>query len=77
MTTNPAGVRIDGSRLRELRKLTGDNLVTFAPKADITFQYLSQIERGARRHVSPAAYGRICDALGVERIELLAKAASR
>lgn len=72
-----AGVDIAGRRVRELRKLAGHNLVTFAPKAGITFQYLSQIERGIRRSVSPEVFARICDALGVQdRRELIAGAAA-
>lgn len=66
---NPAGVQIAGSEVRKLRKLLGQNLVTFAPRAEITFQYLSQIETGVRTHVSPEVFARICDALGVPRDE--------
>lgn len=71
-----AGVAIDGDKLRELRQLSGETLVGFAPKLGITFQYLSQIERGDRTHVSPPTYAKICDALGLEdRRELLKVAA--
>lgn len=74
--SNPAAavepnVEINGVRLRKLRKLAGHNLVTFAPLVDITVQYLSQIERGDRRRVSPAVYSRICEALGIAKKELL------
>lgn len=65
MAISPAGVEIDGSEVRRIRKLLGDNLVTFAPKCGITFQYLSQIETGVRMHVSPEVFARICDALGL------------
>lgn len=76
METQPAGVAINGHRVRDLRKLAGHNLVAFAPKAGITFQYLSQIERGVRKSVSPEVFARICDALGVDdRRELIAGAA--
>lgn len=76
MEPQPAGVDIRGDLVRELRKLAGDNLIVFAPKAGITFQYLSQIERGKRRSVSPEVFARICDALGVaDRRELMAGAA--
>lgn len=67
MDENPAGVEINGPLVRELRKLSGDDLVTFAPKAAITFQYLSQIELGVRPTVSPAVFVRICTALGIAR----------
>jgi transcriptional regulator with XRE-family HTH domain len=70
-----AGVEINGALLRQLRKLTGDNLKVFAPKAQISVGYLSQIELGERRTVSPAAYERIYLALGVPKTRLLAKRA--
>lgn len=72
---SPASVEIDGAKLRELRMLSGETLVSFAPKCDITFQYLSQLERGDRRRVSPPTYARICQALGVSRRKLLKMAA--
>jgi transcriptional regulator with XRE-family HTH domain len=65
MEVTPAGVQIAGGKVREERKLLGDNLKSFAPKVGITFQYLSQIERGDRTSVSPEVFGRICDALGI------------
>lgn len=74
--TRPAGVEIDGAKLRELRQLSGDTLTTFAPKCGISLQYLSQIERGQRPRVSPPAYARICVALGVSRTALLLKSAA-
>lgn len=64
--SNPAGVQIAGGEVRKLRKLLGLNLVMFAPRAGITFQYLSQIETGVRTHVSPQVFAQICDALGIE-----------
>lgn len=69
---SPAGVEIDGTKLRELRKLTGHTLIDFAPKCGVSFQFLSQIERGDKLRVSPPTYARICDALGLDdRRELL------
>lgn len=61
----PATVDIDGAKLRELRKFNGDSLSTFAARAGITFQYLSQLELGTRRRVSPPTFAKICDALGI------------
>jgi transcriptional regulator with XRE-family HTH domain len=66
MNDNAAGVRIDGARVRSERKLAGDNQVVLAEKADITPQYLSQIETGARLTVSPAVNARLCAALGLQ-----------
>jgi transcriptional regulator with XRE-family HTH domain len=62
-----AAVEIDGAQVRERRKLLGENLVSFADKCGIGFQYLSQIERGDRPRVSPPTFARICDALGVKK----------
>jgi transcriptional regulator with XRE-family HTH domain len=76
MTTNTAGVQIAGDVLREWRKLGGYDLVTFAAKAEISFGYLGQIERGTRPTVGPAVFVRICDALGLakkDRTQLLKK----
>lgn len=79
MRTRSSGVQIAGDQVRRLRKLLGQNLTTFAPRAEITFQYLSQIETGVRTHVSPEVFARICDALGIpkqERSALIAKDAA-
>jgi transcriptional regulator with XRE-family HTH domain len=65
MQNPPSGVLIDGGDVRRRRQLKGDDLVTFAPKAQISVQYLSQIELGQRRTVSPKVFARICDALGI------------
>lgn len=62
---NAPGVQIDGEQLRARRKLSGDNLVVFAPKCGITVQYLSQIERGDRKACSPRVFAAICDALNI------------
>ncbi|WP_367128266.1 helix-turn-helix domain-containing protein [Saccharothrix sp. HUAS TT1] len=66
-TPTPAGVEINGGRVRTERQLLGHNLRAFAEKADISLQYLSQIERGDRQRVSPAVFGRICDALRIPK----------
>jgi transcriptional regulator with XRE-family HTH domain len=41
-----SSVEVDGSRLRDMRKLQGDNLRTFAEKVGISIGFVSQIERG-------------------------------
>jgi transcriptional regulator with XRE-family HTH domain len=64
--TQPAGVEVDGNALRELRKSLGYTLVAFAPKADISFGYLSQIERGWRKRVSPPVFLQLIAALGIQ-----------
>ncbi|MEW2474653.1 helix-turn-helix transcriptional regulator [Micromonospora gifhornensis] len=75
----PAAVEIDGAKLRELRQMAGANLVEFASTCEISVQYLSQIERGDRRRVSPPVYSRICRALkltGPRQRRTLLKAAA-
>lgn len=77
--SRPAGVAIDGAKLRELRQMAGFTLSEFAPTCGITFQYLSQIELGVRRRVSPPVYVRICEALkltGPRQRRTLLKAAA-
>lgn len=76
MPNPPSGVLIDGGDVRRRRQMLGDDLVTFAPKADISVQYLSQIELGGRPTVSPKVFARICDALGIpaDQREVLVKA---
>lgn len=72
-----ANVEIDGAKVREMRKLRGLTLTKLATRCDISFQYLSHIERGVRQRVSPPTYARICDALGIrDRRKLLKVAAS-
>lgn len=60
-----AGVEINGDKLRELRKHRGETLEEFAERCEISFGYLSQIERRHRPRVSPTIFGRICDALDI------------
>lgn len=71
-------VGINGYALRELRKLAGittAQLVTEVSNADgkgFDRTYLSRIENGQRRHLSPALFARIVRALHVDRRALLA-----
>ena len=76
----PAGVEIDGAKLREMRKLRGETLEVFAARAGISFGYLSQLERHRRDRCSPTYFARICDALDVppqSRAILITAAARR
>ncbi|MET0492890.1 MAG: helix-turn-helix transcriptional regulator [Actinoplanes sp.] len=61
----PTGLEIDGAKLRDLRQLAGFTITGFAPKCGVSLGYLSHIERGVRRTVSPPVFIRICDALGI------------
>ena len=65
-TPAPASVAIDGAQVRELRKLSGKTVKQLAKHVDISFQYLSAIERGTRPFVSSPVFARICDGLNVE-----------
>lgn len=79
MPNESPGVAVAGGELRRLRKLSGDNLEAFATKVGISLQYLSQVETGVRRAVSPPVFASICDALGIDpqnRESLVAKAAA-
>ncbi len=64
-TVDPTGVEINGARLRHLRKLRGLTITAFAERCRLHFTYISHIERGYRKHVSPAAFVTICDALDI------------
>lgn len=67
----PAAVEVNGDKLREKRQLAGYKLVDFAEICGLSFQFLSEVERGTKR-MSPPNYARICDALGItDRRELL------
>lgn len=61
----PASVPVRGAEIRKRRKLKGHTLTQFAARCGITFQYLSQIERGSRPRVSPPVFAAICDSLGI------------
>ena len=61
-----ASVDIDGPQVRRRRKLLGVNIAAFATRCGITEGYLSHIERGRRKTVSPKVFGQICEALGIE-----------
>jgi transcriptional regulator with XRE-family HTH domain len=63
--TTPTGVEVDGTALRELRKRLGYTVSEFAPLVPISFGYLSQIERGWRKSVSPPTFQRLVSALGI------------
>jgi hypothetical protein len=76
----PAGVEINGGRLRELRKLRGETLTGFAARCDISFGYLGRIEREPNPRVSPPTFLRLCDALNLsedERTKILSRKAQR
>lgn len=63
MPNEPAGVEIAGTPLRQLRKITGLGMGEFADAVEISYGYLSQIERGHAKVISPALFNRICNRL--------------
>ena len=64
--TAPAGVEVDGNALRELRKQLGYTITALAPQVPVSIGYLSQIERGWRKTVSPPTFQRLISALGIQ-----------
>lgn len=67
MALNSPGVDVAGEELRKLRRVSGDNLKSFAAKAGVSLGYLSQIELGDRPSVSTEVFSQICDALGIDK----------
>lgn len=65
MTQTTANVAINGDELRRRRQLAGETQDSFAALADISPAYVSHIEAGRRQTVSPPAFVRICNALGI------------
>lgn len=73
-STEPTSVEIDGREVRRRRKLAGEGMTPFAARCNISAGYLTHIERGNRKTVSPPVFAAICDALGIkDRTELLFK----
>ena len=62
----PSGVEVDGAAIRELRKRAGLTMTMLAHQVDLTLGYLSQIERGVKRTISPPAFRRIAAALELD-----------
>lgn len=56
-------IAIDGAKLRRARHEAHLTQVQLAEKAEIGQSYVSSIEDGSRKRVSPPVYGRLCAAL--------------
>lgn len=68
----PANVAVNGAAIRARRIELGENLVKFAPRVPLSFQYLSQIELGRRPRVSPRTFRLLAEALDMtDRIDEL------
>lgn len=61
----PSGVEVDGNAIRELRKQLGFTITGLAPRVPMSIGYLSQIERGTRKVVSPPKFRELVSALGI------------
>jgi transcriptional regulator with XRE-family HTH domain len=68
--------KVDGGRLRELRKSLGLSQAALAEKARTTQVTISLLERGERT-AQPRTVRKLADALGVEPRELVAQRAGR
>lgn len=69
MPNEATGVNVAGGNLRRLRKIKGIGMGAFAKSVEISYGYLSQIERGHRPSISPEAFDRICNRLDLTEIE--------
>jgi len=56
-------IAIDGAKVRRARQRASLTQSQLAERADIGQSYVSSIEDGSRRRVSPPVYGRLCAAL--------------
>lgn len=65
MAASSAYVEIDAAKLRELRQDSGLTQLDLAAKSSLTGPYISQLETGQRKRVSPPAFVRLCNALNV------------
>jgi transcriptional regulator with XRE-family HTH domain len=63
--TSSASVEIDPEKLRELRQEQGFKQTALAERCGISSQYVSQLETGFRKRVSPDLFVRLCDALSI------------
>jgi len=61
-----------GEKLRQLREDKNLGIKTVAPKADVTYSYLSKIENG---HKAPTAelLDKLCDIYGADKDEMIAR----
>lgn len=72
--TSAYGVEVDGGKIRLLRKLAGFTQKSLARACGLSACYISQIETGARRTISPPRFVQLCNTLEIsakDRQELL------
>jgi transcriptional regulator with XRE-family HTH domain len=66
-----ANAEIDGTAMRELRKLAGYSVKGLAEAVNCSAPYISMLETRPDRTCSPELFARICDALHVRDRALL------
>ena len=66
-TKKPAGdvVEVHGYALRVIRQARGRSIADLAASLDVHRTYITHLERGSKRRVSPEFYNRLLDQLGI------------
>lgn len=64
-------VTVNAAALRHIRRITGVGVTALAREVGVTPSYVSNIEAGRRRAVSPALFRALCDALRIEDVRVL------
>jgi len=67
MQVRHANTEIDGAKLRELRKAAGLSVTQAAERLGMSRGYLSNVEVGRFRTVTPARFNLMCAVYGVGR----------
>lgn len=65
-------VEVHGPALREIRVLRGRKVGELAKAVECDRSYITHLEVGTKRTVSPEFYARLCTELGVDHRALLA-----
>ena len=71
--TVPRGIRVNGAAIAAIRERSGYSGTEFAELIGIHRAYLSNVEAGHRKSVSPAVAKRIADGLKVPMPAILAE----
>lgn len=64
--TRTTVIEVNGPAVREIRTRSGINTASLAEAIDVDRSYLSRLETGARRRVSPTVFTAILRALGIK-----------
>lgn len=63
--TNGDVVEVHGYALRVIRQARGRTVVDLAESLNVTRSYITHLERGSKRRVSPEFYNRLLDQLQI------------